>query len=99
MSVGGGNGKCIFIDTQGTFRTDRIVSITTRFNYDIETALDQITCVRVYSSDQLICVLFQRSALMAQTKYSLLIIDNAIILFRREYSNVADIQKRPRNLA
>ncbi|KAI8908846.1 meiotic recombination protein dmc1/lim15-like protein [Powellomyces hirtus] len=41
-SMGGGNGKAAFIDTEGTFRPDRIKAIAARFGVDGEAALDNI---------------------------------------------------------
>ena len=39
----GGNGKVIFIDTEGTFRPERIVDIAERFGVDSNTVLDNIS--------------------------------------------------------
>lgn len=35
-SKGGGNGKVIYIDTEGTFRPERVVKIAERFGLDGE---------------------------------------------------------------
>ena len=51
-NMGGGNGKAAFIDTEGTFRPERIATIAQRFNIDPEMALNNITYARAYNSEQ-----------------------------------------------
>ncbi len=41
--MGGGNGKVIFIDTEGTFRPERIKDIAERFGVDPMAVLDNIS--------------------------------------------------------
>jgi DNA repair protein RAD51 len=36
MDQGGGEGKAMYIDTEGTFRPERLVEIATRFNLNRE---------------------------------------------------------------
>lgn len=52
QDMGGASGKAAYIDTEGTFRPDRIRSIASRFNMDEEAALDNITVARAFNSEQ-----------------------------------------------
>jgi meiotic recombination protein DMC1 len=45
-------GKVIYLDTENTFRPDRLEKIADRFNLDRETALNNVLTARVYTSDQ-----------------------------------------------
>jgi RecA/RadA recombinase len=45
-SMGGGNGKVIYIDTEGTFRPQRVSEIAQRFGVDPIQVLDNITYAR-----------------------------------------------------
>lgn len=45
----GGEGKCLWIDTEGTFRPERIVSIAKRFGLDPGDCLDNIAYARAYN--------------------------------------------------
>ena len=49
---GGGEGKAMFIDTEETFRPERIVDIAERFNLDPTCVLDNIAYARAYNIDQ-----------------------------------------------
>lgn len=40
--MGGGAGKVAFIDTEGTFRPERIRPIAQRFNLDIDAVLENV---------------------------------------------------------
>ncbi|KAJ3073454.1 Meiotic recombination protein dmc1 [Podochytrium sp. JEL0797] len=49
---GGASGRVIFIDTEGTFRDDRITSIATRFRLDPEAVLENIAIARSFNCEQ-----------------------------------------------
>ncbi len=49
--MGGGNGKVIFIDTEGTFRPERIQSIAERYGVDPVAVLDNITVGRAFTHE------------------------------------------------
>jgi meiotic recombination protein DMC1 len=40
--MGGGAGKVAFIDTEGTFRPERIRPIAQRFNLDVDAVLENV---------------------------------------------------------
>jgi RecA/RadA recombinase len=64
FAMKGGNGKVIYIDTEGTFRPDRIVSIAERFGVDATAVLDNITYARAHTSDHQIDLLTAAAAKM-----------------------------------
>lgn len=41
-----------YIDTEGTFRPDRIRAIAERFNLDPEAVLENVTYARAHTTDQ-----------------------------------------------
>ncbi|KAJ8263951.1 hypothetical protein GJAV_G00143450 [Gymnothorax javanicus] len=46
-------GKVIFIDTENTFRPDRLKDIADRFNVDQEAVLDNVLYARAYTNHRL----------------------------------------------
>ena len=46
-SDGGANGKAAYIDTEGTFRPERLKAIATRFGLDPEEVLENVIYARV----------------------------------------------------
>jgi meiotic recombination protein DMC1 len=79
---GGGNGKALFIDTEGTFRPERIVKIAERFGVDPKAVLDNITYARAYTHEQQTELLVGAAAKMIEEPYAILIVDSAMALFR-----------------
>lgn len=49
QNMKGGNGKVMFIDTEGTFRPERIVDIAKRFDVDPDAVLDNIAVARAFT--------------------------------------------------
>jgi meiotic recombination protein DMC1 len=52
FSMNGGQGKVIYLDTEGNFRPERIESIAERFGLDTEETLDNIIICRVFSHEE-----------------------------------------------
>jgi RecA/RadA recombinase len=50
--AGGGQGKVIYLDTEGNFRSERIEAIAERFGLDPEQTLDNIIICRVFSHEE-----------------------------------------------
>uniref|UniRef100_A0A803NAG3 RecA family profile 1 domain-containing protein n=1 Tax=Chenopodium quinoa TaxID=63459 RepID=A0A803NAG3_CHEQI len=91
-SMKGGNGKVAYIDTEGTFRPDRIVPIAERFGLDAATVLDNIiyarACTYYEYQYNLLLVL---AAKMAKEPFRLLIVDSVIALFRVDFSGRGEL--------
>uniref|UniRef100_A0A0K0FUM2 DNA repair protein Rad51 homolog (inferred by orthology to a D. melanogaster protein) n=1 Tax=Strongyloides venezuelensis TaxID=75913 RepID=A0A0K0FUM2_STRVS len=79
---GGGEGKCMWLDTEGSFRSERIFSI------------NNITYARVYNSEHQVEILGEAAALMSTSKYSLLIVDSIMALFRNDYRGRGELADR-----
>jgi len=94
IDMGGGEGKCIYIDTEGTFRPERIVEVANRFGLDTESALDNIAYARAYNADHQMALLQQASALMSEARFSLLIVDSVMALFRTDYNGRGELAAR-----
>ncbi|CAO3701730.1 unnamed protein product [Rhizopus stolonifer] len=97
---GGANGKAAYIDTEGTFRPDRIVSIADRFGVDPEIILDNIVVARAWNSDQQMELVSELAAHFAEQKgvYRLMVIDSIISLFRCDYSGRGELADRQQKL-
>ena len=52
-SQGGGQGKVLYIDTENTFRPERIHQIAKRYDLDAEEVLDNIMVGRSFTVDSL----------------------------------------------
>ncbi|KAJ3208060.1 Meiotic recombination protein dmc1 [Clydaea vesicula] len=94
-----GGGKVAFIDTEGTFRPDRIRAIASRFGVDGETTLQNIAIARAGNSEHQMDLINLIAAKMAEEQnYKLLIIDSVIALFRVDFSGRGELSERQQKL-
>nr|CCA25020.1 DNA repair protein RAD51 putative [Albugo laibachii Nc14] len=96
---GGGEGKALFIDTEGTFRPQRLVAIAERYGLDGDSVLDNVAFARAYNSEHQMQLLIQASAMMAESRYALVIVDSATALFRTDFSGRGELAARQQELA
>lgn len=95
----GGEGKAMYIDTEGTFRPERILAIADRYGLNGEDVLDNIAYARAYNSDHQSQLLLQASAMMAEQRFALLVVDSATALYRTDYSGRGELSARQMHLA
>ena len=96
---GGGAGKAIYIDTEGTFIPEKLAPIAERFGLEPEEVIQNVLYARAYNSDHQNKLLFQVCALMAETKFSLLVVDSATALYRTDYNGRGELSARQMSLA
>ncbi|MFX0092356.1 MAG: DNA repair and recombination protein RadA [Candidatus Hodarchaeota archaeon] len=90
--------KVIYIDTEGTFRPERVLSICERFGVDSNDILKNIMVGRAFNSDHQM-VLTDKAARQAQTeKIGLIIVDSLISHFRAEYIGRGTLATRQQKL-
>ncbi|KAL0253635.1 DNA repair protein RAD51 [Cryptococcus tetragattii IND107] len=99
VSMGGGEGKCLYIDTEGTFRPVRMLAVAERYGLDGEEVLDNIAYARAYNADHQLQLLVQASAMMAESRFSLLIVDSCTSLYRTDFSGRGELSARQMHLA
>lgn len=69
MNQSGGEGKCLYIDTEGTFRPERLVAIAKRFKLVEKDVLDNVACARAYNADHQTELMVKASTMLAETRY------------------------------
>lgn len=99
FDMGGGEGKCLYIDTEGTFRPVRLLAVAQRYGLVGEEVLDNVAYARAYNSDHQLQLLNQASQMMCETRFSLLIVDSATSLYRTDFSGRGELSSRQTHLA
>lgn len=99
IEKGGAEGKCLYIDTEGTFRPERLLSIAEKYGLDGEQVLDNVAYARAYNSDHQAALLIQASAMMSESRYALLIVDSATALYRTDFAGRGELSARQMHLA
>ncbi|XP_078263198.1 DNA repair protein RAD51 homolog 1 [Rhinoraja longicauda] len=96
---GGGEGKAMYIDTEGTFRPERLLAVAERYNLSGSDVLDNVAYARAFNTDHQTQLLYQASAMMTESRYALLIVDSATALYRTDYSGRGELAARQMHLA
>jgi len=99
FDMGGGEGKCLYIDTEGTFRPVRLLSVANRFGLVGEEVLDNVAYARAYNSEHQLQLLQQAAQMMTETRFSLLIVDSATSLYRTDFMGRGELSNRQTHLA
>jgi DNA repair protein RAD51 len=66
--MGGGEGKALYIDTEGTFRPERLLAVAERYGLNGSDVLDNVAFARAYNTDHQTQLLIQASAMMTETR-------------------------------
>lgn len=98
VEQGGGEGKCMWIDTEGTFRPERIQKVADRFDLSSSDVLENICYARAYNTDHQLELLVEASALMVESRFALLVVDSVTALYRAEYLGRGELAARQGHL-
>ncbi len=94
---GGLEGAALYIDTEQTFRPERIIQMANALGMDGEEVLKNIHYGRAYNSDHQILLVEKAKDIIKENNIRLIIVDSVTAHFRAEYSGrgqLADRQQR-----
>lgn len=82
---GGLNGAALYIDTENTFRTERIVQMAKYLGLDPENVVKNIIYAEAYTSDHQMFLLENADEVIKENNVKLVIVDSLTAHFRSEY--------------
>jgi DNA repair protein RadA len=99
-SDGGVCGKSIYIDTEGTFRAQRIAQIARRRGFDPNMTLDNIIIREVHNLETQERIVDDIDALLKDKtkRFKLLVVDSPVTHYRSEYIGRAKLPERQQRL-
>eukprot|EP00968_Pinguiococcus_pyrenoidosus_P000182 scaffold11_cov257-Pinguiococcus_pyrenoidosus.AAC.24 len=72
----------------------KLVAIAERFGLNADDVLDNVAYARAQNSEQQQELLRMASAMMAEDRYALLVVDSATALFRTDYTGRGELSER-----
>jgi len=99
LEQGGAEGKAMYIDTEGTFRPERLTEIAERFGLNAQDVLDNVAYARAYNSDHQLNLLMDAACMLAENRFGLIVVDSATGLYRTDYSGRGELSARQMHLA
>ena len=95
---GGLKGNCLFIDTENTFRPNRIIDLAKALKLDPVKTLKNIFVARAYNSDHQIFLVDKASEMIEEKNIRLLIVDSLTSHFRADYMGRGELAPRQQKL-
>ena len=99
LEQGGLDAECVYIDTENTFRPERIEQIADRFDLDHEEVLQKIHVARAFnSSHQILMAEKINELIQSGCNVKLVIVDSLMAHFRAEYVGRESLAVRQQKL-
>jgi len=95
---GGLSARAVYIDTEGTFRPERIIQIARFRGLDPDTVLQNIIYARAYNSDHQMLLVDEVKKIVEEKNVKLLIVDSLVTHFRAEYPGRENLAVRQQKL-
>jgi DNA repair protein RadA len=95
---GGLEGNCLFIDTENTFRPQRIVQIAEALGLDSKKVLKNIFVARAFTSDHQMFLVEKANEMIEENKIKLIVIDSLTSHFRADYVGRGELAPRQQKL-
>ncbi|MCJ7816376.1 MAG: DNA repair and recombination protein RadA [Candidatus Aenigmarchaeota archaeon] len=95
---GGMEGKAIFIDTEQTFRPERIVDMAKALEMDVQKALENIFVARAYNSDHQILLAEKAEEILKRENVKIIVVDSLTASFRSDYIGRGTLANRQQKL-
>lgn len=96
--MGGGEGKVAYIDTEGTFRPERIKQIAERYEMDPEACLENKSYARALNSEHQMELVEQLGGELSSSEYRLIVVDSIMANFRVDYCGRGELNERQQRL-
>ncbi|MCK4496947.1 MAG: DNA repair and recombination protein RadA [Candidatus Aenigmarchaeota archaeon] len=95
---GGLGGKAIFIDTENTFRPERIMDMAKALGLDPKKALDNILVARAFNSDHQVLLVEKSEEFIKKNNVRIIIVDSLTSPFRADYTGRGTLANRQQKL-
>jgi len=95
---GGLEGNALYIDTEGTFRPERIIQMAKGLDLDPDEILENIKIGKAYNSDHQMLLAEKAEKIVVDENIKLIIVDSLMGLFRAEYVGRATLADRQQKL-
>ena len=96
--LGGLHAKAIYIDTENTFRPERIVGIAEARNCDPDAILDGIIVAKAYNSSHQELIMSELGKQVRENGVRLVIVDSAVAHYRAEFLGRGTLSERQQRL-
>lgn len=95
---GGLEGGCLFIDTENTFRPERVKQIAEAMGLDAKKIMDNIHVARAFNADHQMLLAEKANEMIEEKNIKLIVVDSLTSKFRSEFTGRGTLANRQQKL-
>ena len=95
---GGLEAAALYVDSEGTFRPERLLQIAERYGLNGDEILQKVHYARAYNSDHQILIIDSAVKLILEKNIKLIVVDSVMSHFRAEYVGRGTLSERQQKL-
>ncbi len=97
--MGGLEGGCLYIDSENSFRPERVIQVATKFGLDVDATLKNIHVARAYNAEHQMILADKAIDMVKEHNIKLVIVDSLMALFRSEFIGRGTLAERQQKLS
>ncbi len=98
VEKGGLGGNCLYIDSENSFRPERVIQVANHLGMDQEKVLKNIFVARAYNTDHQMLLADKADEMVKSKKIKLIIVDSLMAQFRSEFVGRGTLANRQQKL-
>jgi DNA repair protein RadA len=96
---GGLEGGCLYIDSENSFRPERVIQVAKKFGLDVDEILKNIYVARAYNAEHQMILADKAAEMIEDKNIKLVIIDSLTAQFRSEFVGRGTLAERQQKLS
>ena len=98
IEQGGLQGGCLYIDSENSFRPERVMQVAKKFGLDVDEILKNIYVARAYNAEHQMILADKAAEMIEEKNIKLVIIDSLTAQFRSEFVGRGTLAERQQKL-
>lgn len=98
VEQGGLSGGCLYIDSENSFRPERVMQVAKKFGLDVDETLKNIYVARAYNAEHQMILADKAAEMIEEKNIKLVIIDSLTAQFRSEFVGRGTLAERQQKL-
>lgn len=95
---GGLNGHALYIDTENTFRPERIIQMAEAYGMDVDAALEKVHVARAFNSNHQMLLVERAAEICRKFPVRVIVVDSLTAHFRAEFVGRGTLAERQQKL-
>ncbi len=98
VEKGGLDGNCLYIDSENSFRPERVIQVANHLGLDVDKVLKNVFVARAYNTDHQMLLADKADDMIKSKNIKLVIVDSLMAQFRSEFVGRGTLANRQQKL-